>query len=113
HLPEEILTKQTGISDTLSNTLWDTLSDTVSIAYRDRLTSTVFVVDMFGYLGKGEKNERSAAHHLETLHHSALIPRFLERYPSVKQWCSEELLIPYRYPIDTPSESGKRCPSVP
>lgn len=104
HLPGEMLRQQTGISDTLCDTLWHTLSDTLSIAYRDLETHTVWIVKMFSYQGQGPKNEQAAVKHLETLHHSTLIPQFLEYYPSVKALCPDTLSIPYRYPFqNTPS----------
>jgi len=105
YLPKELITKETGLSNTLSDTLFHTLSE-MERAYYDLETSTVFVVNMFGYQGTGEKNERSAANQLKSLHHTSLIARFLERYPRVKSYCSDTLL-------DTVSTLSKRCPSVP
>lgn len=105
YLPQELMRKETGLSDTLCHTLLDTLSKEERAHY-DQETSTVFVVNMFEYQGKGPKNEKSAAKQLETLHHTRLIALFLERYPGVKPFCSDTLSIPYRYPIPS-------CPSVP
>jgi hypothetical protein len=105
YLPQELIRKETGLSDTLCNTLLDTLSE-CERAHYDPETSTVFVVNMFEYQGKGPKNEKSAAKQLETLHHTRLIPLFLKRYPAVESFCPDTLLIPYRYPIPS-------CPSVP
>lgn len=105
YLPQELMRKETGLSDTLCHTLLDTLSKEERAHY-DPETSTVFVVNMFAYQGKGPKNEKSAAKQLETLHHTRLIALFLERYPGVTPFCSDTLSIPYRYPIPS-------CPSVP
>src|SRR5574341_976697 len=88
YLPKELITKETGLSHTLSDTLFHTLSE-LKRAYYDHETSTVFVVNMFSYQGQGEKNERSCANQLDGLHHSPLIARFLERYPKVRQFCSD------------------------
>jgi hypothetical protein len=109
YLPTEVVVKETGLKDTLCHTLYDTLSK-VGLCYRDEETETIFVTNMFRYQGKGEKNEKAAANHLITLHHSSLIHRFFAIYPVVLTYWTG-------YPIDTlsdtPSESGKRCPSVP
>ena len=105
YLPLELITKETGLSHTLSDTLFSTLSE-LNRAHYDQDTSTVFVVNMFGYQGTGEKNERSAANQLKGLHDTPLIGKFLERYPRVKQFCPDTLL-------DTVSTLSKRCPSVP
>ena len=107
YLPKELMVKETGITNTLSDTLFHTLSDpSVNLAHYDAEYSVVFVVNMFGYQGTGEKNERSAAHQLEGLHESPLIALFLERYPRVRQFCSDTL-------SDTVSTLSKRFPSVP
>lgn len=105
YLPKELIRKETGLADTLSHTLFHTLSE-LQRAYYDLETSTVFVVNMFSYQGQGEKNERSCANQLESLHETPLIGRFLERYPKVKQFCSDTLL-------DTLSTLSKIFPSVP
>jgi uncharacterized phage protein (TIGR02220 family) len=113
YLPQELVRKETGIPNTLCDTLYDTLSE-MNLSHHDQNTETIFVTKMFSYQGRGEKNERAAANHLITLHQCSLIHRFFRVYPTV---------LPYwkGYPIDTlsdtlsdtPSESGKRCPSVP
>jgi hypothetical protein len=105
YLPEELIAKETGLSLGPINTLFNTLSE-LERAYYDDETSTVFVVNMFGYQGQGEKNERSCANQLEGLHDSPLICRFLERYPKVKRFCTNTLL-------DTLSTLSKIFPSVP
>lgn len=105
YLPVELIRKEAGLSDTLSHTLFDTLSE-IGLCHRDADTETIFVTNMFRYQGRGEKNERAAARHLATLHHSSIIQQFLVCYPSVKQYWTG-------YPIDTLSDSGKSCPPVP
>jgi hypothetical protein len=105
YLPKELIQKETGLSDTLSNTLFHTLSE-LERAYYDQETSTVFVVNMFRYQGQGEKNERSCANQLMGLHGTPLIAQFLEHYPKVKRFCSDTLL-------DTLSTLSKIFPSVP
>ena len=105
HLKRSWIVEETKLSDRVCDRVLDTLSKVGKASY-DGATQTIFVTEMFRYQGKGEKNERSAAHHLATLHHSSLIGLFLERYPSVKAFCSDRVL-------DRVSGSGKRCPSVP
>lgn len=107
YLPKELIAKETGLSYTLSDTLFHTLSDpSQNQAHYDLDSSTVFVVNMFSYQGTGEKNERSAANQLRGLHETPLIGLFLERYPSVRKFCSDTLL-------DTVSTLSERFPSVP
>jgi hypothetical protein len=111
YIPKELIKLETGLSDTLLDTLWHTLSgDEHKLAYYDPDNSIVFVRNMFRYQGKGEKNERSAANHLKTLHDSSLIPLFLENYQSVKPYCDASWLDTLS---DTLSDPSKRCPSVP
>lgn len=93
YLPEPTLLKETGLKQIPYRYGIDTLSR-LEKAHFDPHTETVFVVNMFAYQGQGPKNEAAASKHLETLHHSSLIKKFIARYPQ----------IPYRYPIqDTPS----------
>jgi hypothetical protein len=107
YLPKELILKETGISNTLLHTLFTSLScDSLNLAHYDNESSTVFVVNMFGYQGTGEKNERAAANQLRGLHDTPLISLFLERYPKVKSFCPDTLL-------DTVSTLSKRFPSVP
>ncbi len=93
YCPQETILKETGLKLLPYRYGIDTLSQ-LEKAHADPHTETIFVVNMFAYQGQGPKNEISASKHLETLHDSCLIPRFLARYPQ----------IPYRYPIqDRPS----------
>ena len=116
YLPIELMKKQLGFTDTAIAHLFDHLSSQ-GLASHDQDTETVFVLNMFSYQGKGEKNERAAANHLKTLHHSCLIHDFLQRYPVVKQYCDPELLDRVSDRVldrvsDTPSDPSKRCPPV-
>ncbi len=72
----------------------DTLSDTLSrleIAHFDRRNDVIFVINMLSYQGRGEKNLRSAANQLGSLHKSPLIIEFLEKYPAARQYISHTL----------------------
>jgi hypothetical protein len=60
----------------------------------------IWVVNMLKRQRPNPKILTSVARHLESLHHSPLIPLFLERYSHLK--------IAYRYPIDTiPKKFGR------
>ncbi len=111
YLPKELVSKETGIAQSQLKALFDIFAaDHLKLAYFDDETSTVFVVNMFSYQGKGEKNEKCAANHIKTLHESYCISLFLERYPTVKQFCSDTLLDTLS---DRDTDPSKRCPSVP
>lgn len=111
YLPKELITKETGLSNTLSDTVFHTLSSPeMDLAYFDAENSIVFVTNMFRYQGRGEKNERSAAVHNSSLHDSPLVAMFLERYPRVKQYCPQAFLDRVS---DTVLGASKRCPPVP
>jgi len=111
YLPIELVMKETGLSNTLSHTLFDTLSAPENdLVYYDPENSIVFVTNMFRYQGRGEKNERSAAVHNSSLHNSPLVAMFLERYPRVKQFCDQSFLDRVS---DTVLGASKRCPPVP
>lgn len=66
----------------------------------DAKRSQVWVVNMLPYQAKGHKSEKGVASHLNTLHASPLVERFLAKYPQVTQWLSPDF---QRCPIDTPS----------
>lgn len=85
YLPIPLVSIETGIKNTLLDTLLDTLSKLGFGSY-DRKTQVVFVKNMFRYQGRGEKNFRAAANHLKTLHKSKLINEFLELYPEVRRY---------------------------
>lgn len=83
YLPMSAIEEETGIASRRLNTLCDTLSSS-GFARFDKKTKVVWVRNMFRYQGKGEKNDRSVARQLLTLHKSSLINDFLESYPEVK-----------------------------
>lgn len=105
YLPKQTMVLETKIQEKALDTLLDTLSG-LSLAYYDQVKRVIYVTKMFRYQGRGEKNERAAAKHLESLHETSLITRFLEIYPSVSQYLSDTL-------SHTLSDLGKSCPSVP
>lgn len=90
---------------------WAGLLLTGLIAYDERLEQ-VWVKNMFAHQAKGRKCEKGAATHLTTLHQSPLIPAFLERYPMVKPYCPDTLLIPYPYPIEGVSSTDSPDPAL-
>jgi hypothetical protein len=94
YLPDEIITLETGLSPKILDTLWHTLSGS-GFSRRDRKLSVVWVVRMFFYQARGEKNERSVAGYLPTLHNSHLVNEFLMVYPSVKRWIKDRVSIGY------------------
>src|SRR5262245_31831371 len=80
YLPSVLASHETGISDTLLDTLWHTLSG-AGLASFDSKNEVVFVVNMLGYQGKGAKNETAAASQLQLFIDSPLASKFIERYP--------------------------------
>ena len=99
YLPHTLIAEETGIVRRTLDTLSDTLSS-AGFARFDIKTNTIWVIRMMFYQGRGEKNERSAARQIETLHNSQLINEFLTVYPSVRQYVRDRVSIPY-------SEFGK------
>ena len=98
YCPIAFMSEELKLSEQRINTLLDTLS-IPNLAWFDRSTTTVFVVNMFEYQGKGPKNYTCAASHLRTLHHSSLIGKFITRYPDITG-----------YGIDTHSIGGPSTP---
>jgi hypothetical protein len=90
YIPTVLMVVETGISDEELDTLWDTLSS-VGLSRRDSKTDVIWVVNMFKYQGVGEKNHRSAANHLSSLHKSFLIKDFLTRYPQVRKFYKDRV----------------------
>ena len=74
----------------------------------DEKRSQVWVVNMLPYQAKGNKSEKGVASHLNTLHASPLVERFLVKYPQIAQWLSSDFI---RCPIDTPSIPYTKVPS--
>lgn len=94
YLPEPIVSHETGLSKRELDTLWDTLSG-AGFCRIDKKTSVVWVVKMFFYQGRGEKNEKSVASHLRSLHNSSLVNEFLHAYPTVARWVKDRVSIGY------------------
>ena len=90
-IPRVAMAYGTGIDLPTVDTLCDTLSR-AGLARFDPSLDIVFVVSMLKHQGKGEKNERSAAVQLQTLHNSFLIRDFLDAYPSVTKYVPHTLL---------------------
>ncbi len=85
YLPRMAIALETGLSDKVSQTALDTLSG-ANLAHYDDDHQVVWVVNMFRYQGRGEKNAIAVANHLRTLHASPLIDDFLDRYPHVQRF---------------------------
>ena len=98
YLPEVIALHETGFSKRVLDTLWDTLSGS-GLAFRDRKTEIIWVVNMLRYQGRGFKVFSSVATQLLSLHKSPLIKRFLQKYPPVAVIYNDRV-------SDTPSEFG-------
>jgi hypothetical protein len=90
-LPRAYAIHDTGLDGPTLDTLYDILSR-LGIGSFDRDNEVVWVVNMLSYQGRGEKNLRSAANQLSTLHNSSIITDFLIRYPKVKQYVSDTVL---------------------
>lgn len=94
YLPKVLIQHETGLSSAQLDKAIDTLSKGY-LAYYDGVSEVVWVRKMLRYQGKGGKILLAVAAQLTSLHNCSLIQAFLEEY--------EDLRIPYRYPIDTPS----------
>jgi hypothetical protein len=70
--------------------------------------SQVWVVNMLPYQAKGNKSEKGVASHLNTLHTSPLLERFLVKYPQITQYLSHSFI---RCPIDAPLMPHTKLPS--
>lgn len=95
YLSRGTIAHETGLTAKAVNTLSDTLSSAGFCGF-DAESEVVWVKKMMKYQGRGEKNVRSAAHHIvEDLHHSTLIADFLDAYPEVKAIVGDRVSIGY------------------
>lgn len=99
YLPRTLMAYEVGLSVAKLDTLCDTLSG-LGLAKFDQKKEVVWVVRMLKYQGKGEKNYRSSAKNLESLHNSFLINEFLSYYPQIKPF------VKIGYPIPYPAQDG-------
>lgn len=90
-LPLFFMSYETGLPDRVLDSLFDTLS-IGNLAFFDPEREVVFVKNMFRYQGRGEKNEKSAAKQLPTLHGTPLIHLFIDAYPNVKAFLDDDFL---------------------
>lgn len=89
YLPRNVMAHETGLQEKAVDTLCDTLSSAGFCGF-DRVLELVWVKNMMRYQGRGEKNRRSAAHHVtEDLHNSPLAGEFLTAYPEVRALVSD------------------------
>lgn len=82
YLPRIVIAHETGIPADRLDTLCDTLSGAGLVRF-DAENEIVWVVNMFRYQGKGEKNTIAASQHLKSLHESPLCQQFASSYPEV------------------------------
>lgn len=80
-----------GLSQKAAKQAIDDLSKAGFVRY-DAAKSVVWIVNMFKYQGRGEKNDRAVANQLETLHGTGLITEFLSRYPIVGEYYKPDTL---------------------
>lgn len=84
YLPRNVMAHETGLIPKTVNTLCDTLSSAGFCGF-DVQRELVWVKNMMKYQGRGEKNLKSAAHHIiEDLHNSPLIVDFAASYPEIR-----------------------------
>lgn len=92
YAPRLLIQHETGLTGKAIDTLCDTLSK-LELCRFDRALELVWVKNMMRYQGRGDKNLKSAAHHVtEDLHYSPLIADFLEYYPEVKAVIPDRVL---------------------
>jgi hypothetical protein len=94
YLTKGAIVEESGLPKAALDTLCDTLTR-AGLARFDRENHVVWVKNMMRYQGKGDKNTRSAAFHLNDLHNSCLIKEFLAEYPAVQHYVK----IPHQSPI--------------
>lgn len=90
YCPKALMAYETRLSVRKLNTLSYTLSELGLIRF-DPEIELVWVVNMFRYQGRGEKNEKAAATHLRSLHNSFIIKDFLLKYPRVSKYYEDRV----------------------
>lgn len=98
YLPMTMMQVEIGIGRGIDGALQEL--STAELIYRQSSHHQIWVVNMFRHQGKGQKTDSGVARHLNTLHASPLITRFLEYYPRITPYLPKDF---YRYPIDAPS----------
>lgn len=84
YLPDVTVVHESSVRPESIDAIWDTLSKS-ELAWRDQKSEVVWVKNMFKHQGVHEKLILSTANHLQTLHKSFLIGKFLDYYPIVSK----------------------------
>ena len=106
YIPLVLIEHEVGLGRAF-NGAWNGLLKGHLVQY-DEVRSQVWVVNMLPYQANGQKSEKGVANHLNTLHPSSLIERFLERYPQIVSHLSTDFI---RCPIGAPSLPHDTFPS--
>ena len=83
YLPFVLIAPETGLSRRAAGAAMTVLEDAELVSY-DRPAEVIWVRNMMRYQGRGEKNERSVARHLEGLRSPCIVAKYLDAYPNVK-----------------------------
>lgn len=106
YLPTILIEHEVGLGRAFDGA-WKGLLKSPMAAY-DAARSQVWVVNMLKYQGRGQKTDKGIASHLNTLHASPLVERFLSVYPHIIPHLPSEFV---RCPIDAPSIPHGTFPS--
>ena len=101
------MTRETQLSRRRFDGAWLGLRQQGMVEY-DVRCQQVWVKKMFGFQGRGQKTDRGVAYHLQGLHASPLIERFLLVYPQVILYLPPDF---ERYPMDGASKGDAVFPS--
>jgi len=82
-IPSVLMAHETGLDDTLVDTLFHTLSQK-KLALRDQNFDVIWVVNMLRYQGNGPKIKSAVEKHLPSLHGCPLIPLFVKYYKDLR-----------------------------
>lgn len=109
YLPVEIGILETGLTEIRYREGIDHLFR-FGMVKLDEENHLIWVVNMLAYQGRGEKNERSAANQIRSLHKSRLFADFLRRYPGVKQYGIDRRSIrhPAQGEVGTPEQEQEQ-----